>query len=164
VIADVIKQQIGSALANREVVEHDIEKNATGDFNQRVGLFARLDNWRRQLEECLKFAKEQQDALAPSLLEDMGLNGIQNVSVEGLSVHQRRDFFCNKLSDKDGVSQAMICQALSDMGLGYMVSEGYNASALKSKVREWVDEGVEIPSPLKDMIKYGESVKLVATK
>lgn len=156
-----IQEQLEEVLSKRETMEQDVAQHASGDFQERMALFARLENYRRELEEALQWCKQESKKLAEPLMEDMSLHGIQNMNVEGLSVHQRRDFYCNK---RGGVSTEDLCEVLRQHGLEYMVKEGYSASSLKAKIKELVEDGVELPSDLEELLNYGELTRLVTTK
>jgi hypothetical protein len=89
-----------------------------------------------------------------------------NVEIDGqrFNVHQRTDFWCNKKADKEGVTTQDVCDALEECGLGDMVSDGYSAASVKARVKEWVENGVEIPAQLAKVLRWGSETKLVSTK
>jgi hypothetical protein len=45
-----------------------------------------------------------------------------------------------------------------------MVSDGYNASSLKSKVKEYQDQGLEVPESLAGLLNIGEVPRLATRK
>lgn len=163
-IAEEIRSQILGALTQREKVEHEIQQSELGSFEERMQLFARLENWRRDLDEATKFCKAEAEKLSPRLMEEMGENGIQNMRIDGLTIYMKTNFYCNKKANKDGVTQQVICDALRKLGFGQIVSEEYASSALKAKVKEWVESNVEIPPELAELINYGTETVLTTMK
>jgi hypothetical protein len=116
---------------------------------------------KRALEKELDDVKQAASDLESTLAELMAANGVQNVSMaDGSGLHVRSDRYVNK---KAGISQDAVCGVLESLELGYMVALGYNASSLKSRVREWQDAGEEVPTALADLLNIGEVQRVIVT-
>ena len=134
-------------------------------FKQRLSLFARLENVRRELDDRLKAVKRRADAMKESLLEEMAENGIDSANVHGLSVFSRTDLFVNKKANADGVTTQMVCDVLEALGRGDMVSDGYSGSSLKSLVREIQgDDGDGVPEQLENLLNISRVAVLTTRK
>jgi hypothetical protein len=132
-----------------------------GTFQEMLAEFVALERERREHEDRLKIIAERCGVLSPLLIDQFADLGMQNANVEGLTVFVRMDRYVSKRGD---VSSDQVCQALRECGLGYMVSDGYNAQSLKSKVREWQDAGVEVPPTLAGLLNIGEVPRLTTRK
>ena len=64
--------------------------------------------------------------LEPRLREQFTALGLQNCRCRGLTVYLKTETYVNKKAEKDGVTTAMLVEALRNLGLDYMVSEGYS--------------------------------------
>ena len=133
-------------------------------FQERVSLFAQLENMRRDLEYALDRITKRANGMKEHLLEEMVLHDIKNMSVHGLSVFSREDRWVRKKSDKDGVTSQMICDALTEIGRGDMVGNSYSAASLKSLVVEMIAEGDGVPERLGKLLNIGSKVNLVTQK
>lgn len=135
---------------------------------ERLGAFAALGSIRRLFEDGVKWLKAEEERIGEPLIEDMAADGMTsvNVDVDGtrFNIHTKRDFFCSKRSDEDGSTQAAVCDALKGLGLTDLCGETYNAASVKSRVKEWLANGVEVPPVLAQHLRWGETVKLVSTK
>jgi hypothetical protein len=124
------------------------EKEEPADTAQLDGFaglltdFIRLSKRKRELEDDLKVVKAKLADLNDPLAEQMGANGVQRATKDGLTVYLRTDRFVSKRADVD-TDQA--CQVLEGWGWGYIVKESYNASSLRSLVVEKVDDGQPLP-------------------
>ena len=119
-------------------------------FEERLSLFARLENIRRELDDKLKAVKLRVETMAPDLLKEMNAQGMKSANVHGLSVHQRTDLVVNKLATQDGVTTQMVCDALTAIGRDDMVNDGYSGASLKSLIREMyaeADEAGDVADP-----------------
>lgn len=130
-------------------------------FQAMLAEFVGLEHERREHEEKLKVIAERTAKLQEALLDQFADLGLQNASVKGLTVYVRMDRYVSKA--KDATTDA-VCHALRECGCGYMVSDGYNAQSLKSKVKEWQDAGVEVPAALAGLLNIGEIPRLATRK
>lgn len=137
------------------------EETIPDGFKSQLARFVQLEAERREHEERLKVIGEEAGKLQAALLDQFADTGIQNAKVSGLTVYVRLDRFVSKKSD---VSTEQVCEALRDAGLSYMVSDGYNAQSLKSKIREYQTEGVEVPQRLSSLLNIGEVARLATRK
>lgn len=126
--------------------------------------FAELQLKRRELEDALDVVTKQVAALEPQVLESFVDQGITSANVCGLCCYVKTDLYVSKRADKDGATTEALCEALTEVGLGYMVKDGYSASSLKSKVAEWRKDGVEIPERLAKLLNVGEIIKVQTRK
>lgn len=123
--------------------------------------FTRLENRLRELEEEAARVKAQVGKVGAALMEQFADSGVQSANANGLCVYVRVDRFVSK---KGGVPSQAVCDVLRKVGLAYMVEDGYNASSLKSKIKEYQDEGQEVPPELAELLNIGEVPRLAARK
>lgn len=130
-------------------------------FQELLAEFVALENERREHENRLKIISERVGQLQPVLLDQFADAGMQNARIGDLTVYIRTDRYVSKRGD---VSTEQVCGVLRDCGLGYMVSDGYNAMSLKSKIKEYQDSGVEVPQELAAVLNIGEAFRLATRK
>ena len=82
----------------QQSIEASNPEELPGDagFQERMSLFAQLENMRRNLEDALDRTKKRADGMKEHLLEEMAMHGIDNMSVYGLSIFSRIDRFVRK--------------------------------------------------------------------
>ncbi len=134
------------------------------DFRERLSLFARLENIRRELDDTLARVKRHIDGMRSALHEEMAEQGMESARVHGLSVHPRTDLTVNKLSNESGVTAQMVCDALTEIGREDMVNDGYSGASLKSLIREMLDNEQDVPECLNKLLYIERITKLVTTK
>lgn len=134
---------------------------STDPFDLLLNSFVDLQNRRRDVESELDCIKADLDKIEPQLAEMFGMRGMQNAKIRGLLIYVSTDRYVTK---KGGVDTSHVCDVLKDHGLGDMVSLGYSASALKSRVLGWKDEGAEIPEGLAAVLNIGEALRLKTRK
>lgn len=144
-----------------EPVAEDPPREAPPVFDAAIKRFAQLENYRRVLEEDLEVTKRQLAKLQEQLIDQFADLGLQNARIDGLTIYVRMDRYVSK---KKEYTTEQLCQVLKDVGLGYMVADGYSASSLKAKVAEYARDGIELPSELAEMINVGERPRLVSNK
>jgi hypothetical protein len=156
-------------------------------MGERIKQFATLEHERRELEAKLKDIEGRASKLAAALLDDFADNGIQNTRCDGLTIYVRTDRYVSKKKD---VETQTICDLLESLGRGDMVSDGYNASSLKSWVLEQIAMRADLRrdidgqraaggdvshleerlaeidqiQPLLDLLNIGEVPRIVSTK
>ena len=163
-VPDSILDEVGRELSGLEAVHAEPPAAEPAPTNQLLRQFAQLQLRRRELEEALEVVTKGITALEPEILEYFADQGIQSANVLGLCCYMKTDFFVSKKADKDGVTTQIVCDAMRDFGLGYMVADGYNAASLKSKIKEWLKEGVEVPERLRSLLNIGETTKIATRK
>lgn len=126
-------------------------------IGDRLKAYAALEHHRRQLESQLKSVEQESRALGEKLLEDFGETGMSNANVDGLCLYIRMDRYVSKRAD---ATTEQVCEALREAGLAYMVTDGYNAASLKSLVKEYQDNGREVPPKLSELLNVGEVPRL----
>lgn len=130
-------------------------------FQSLLSEFVDLEGERREHEERLKVIAEKAGKLSEELLNQFADLGLQNAKVKGLTVYVRMDRYVSKAQ---GVATETVCETLREIGCGYMVGDSYNAMSLKSKVREWIDQGIEVPPVLSKLLNIGEIPRLATRK
>lgn len=130
-------------------------------FQERMAEFAALQLRRRDVESELETIKAKSRDLEKDLLEEMSQNGIDNMRCNGLTIYRRTDLYVTKRAD---VETAELVAVMKNIGLGYLVSEGYSAQSLKSVIREHEKDGTEIPAQLVERLNIGHEVKLATRK
>lgn len=134
---------------------------AIAPFAGLLSDFVELEKKRRDLEAELDDCKKQIAKLQEPLTEHFAASNMQNCKAGGLTVFLKTTKYVNKRSD---VETAEICAVLESLGLGYMVSEGYSASSLKSRVNEYLENDEPVPDPLASLLKIGEVTKLATRR
>lgn len=123
--------------------------------------FVRLEQLRRRLEETLDAVKARIEPLKNEVYEHFAETGVQNARCDGLTVYLKTTRFVSKRKE---YTMEQVCECLRAHGFGYLVSDGYNAAALKSAIVEKLVEGVELPEPLKGMLNIGETTEVATRK
>lgn len=116
------------------------------------------------IEEHVKALKDERAGLESTLLEDWAQRGMQRQTIKGRTVYVRHDFFCNKRPD---TTLAEVLAAIRQAQLENLIAENYSAAALKSRVRDWINEdesGNTVPGPLRDVIKWDTVPRLISMK
>ena len=145
----------------QETLDAAAEQPTPGTFQELLAEFVKLEHERREHEDRLKVIGERLTKLREPLIDHFADTGIQNANVDGLTVYVRMDRYCSKRGD---ATTDQVCAALKAAGCGYMVADGYNAASLKSKVKEWTDQGVEVPGELASLLNIGEVARLATRK
>jgi len=140
---------------------------------ERLRAFATLGALRRLLDDALKTVRAEEDRLAEPLIKDMANDGLASANidvpllenkVERFNIHTRREFFCQKKADRDGVTQETVCAVLRQLGLADLCQETFDAAAVKGRLREWLANSTEIPRELRSVFQWGEVTRLVSSK
>lgn len=126
----------------------------TEDTLELGALWSKLETMRRTLEDKLKDLKDSQRKLGRVLYDRCVENGVRNIPVGGFTLRPTRKLWVNKNQDVD---QQQICSALRVMGRSDLVSEGYNASSVKSLIGEVLENSPDgtLPPELGALFQYG---------
>lgn len=131
--------------------------------------FAALTEQCKDMEDKLKAAKAEMDALEPDIIEEMADAGLQNAKINGRTYYIRRSLYAGPAEGFDKVGVAL---ALKQAGLHDYVTETYNSSSLSAYVRSVVKEHEDgealdpgqivslLPAPLQPALYVGEQFKL----
>ncbi len=111
--------------------------------------FVQTEKEIRDLKAKLENAETRLAALEEPLSEQMGLNGMQNASVDGMTVFIKKTQYVSK---GKGISSEAICELLKSLDRGYMVTEGYNAMSLKSLIKEYREKWIQMEPDLRDKL------------
>lgn len=110
---------------------------------------------KQRLEASLKLVKEQMDELEPRVLDHMANNGVQRMTVDGITLHIRRELWARATSPEAP-------DVLRAHDLGFMARETVNAQTLSAWVREQDANGTPIPEAIAAVIAVAEVYKLGA--
>lgn len=133
----------------------------SGDFLTLMKEMEAIDLEIREHEDRLKVLAERRRQLEPLVIDIYADQGLQNFKTKALTFFVAMDRYCSK---KGEFTTQQVCESLKINGLGYMVSDGYNAASLKSKFKEWQEGGVEPPADLAAMMNIGETARLRSRK
>ncbi len=122
--------------------------------------YAALDKEKVALEDRLEEIAAKMIAMHRTLLDQMLETNTQRATVNGRTYYIRHDFVCKK---KSGVDTRVLLKALRDAGLASLISEGYNASSLKSKVQVMEPAGL-VPPALADCLFIETIPRIISTK
>lgn len=143
------------------------------------------ENWKRyaaihkrldEIDAEQKALKAEALELEPTLLEEMSEDGIDRMTINGVTFYPRRRVFVSaaKGCDKEQVSDALIA-----CGLGDFVSRTFNTNTLSAYVREVARNHSELedineftceeirnflPDELRDKVFVGEQWQISARK
>ena len=126
-----------------------------------VRRFVKLEKQRRKIEDALKKIKADIEAVHGPSLEYFQSKGIQRQTIDGLTVHLRRELWASKLA---AVTHSEACDALKEAGLGDFTGERINNQGLSAYVRELDSQDQELPATLEGIIKVSEVFKLGTRK
>lgn len=137
-------------------MSHDLIE-APSSMQTALKEYVELEHRRRREEDTLEAIAERQKQLEQQLLDQFADTGLQNARVDGLTVYIRRDKY---VSRKPECTSEQVCEALREVGLGYMVAPGYNPASLKAKIAEYKVNETEVPEQLASLLNIGETFKL----
>lgn len=157
---DELMQAVEGVLAAPPPVEAG-EEAPPASMVENLKEYARLANELRRVDAETEALKVQARAVEARLLDQFADSGCKSARVGDLTLYVRMDRYVSKRGEVD---TDRVCRALRACGLGYMVSDGYNASSLKSKIKEYQDEGVEVPGELAELLNIGEVPRLATRK
>lgn len=127
--------------------------------------YAALELERRDLESKLKTVKEKARAAEKLLLDEFAATGVSScrVTVDAgeLTLYLKKEYHVTKRSE---VSTDALCGLLREAGLGYLVSDGYNAASLKAALVERKAKGGEIPDSLASALNQVEMYRVATRK
>jgi len=156
-----VKRSAGECLIKK--VDSDLELDS--QFANQCRSFSALDEMKRGLEDLVKRIELSKSEIAGRVLDGMAEFGVKNVSMtNGLTIQVNNKKSIKKKSEKSGVTSQMVCDALTRMGRGDMVEDGYSASSLSSLVTEAISEEGDVPSELKDLVDVVDIVRVGTTK
>lgn len=165
-ILDQLDEMKGTLKEARQATDELKDPRNTMTCQQRVKIFARLENTRRDLEDALKLCKAQAEKIGNELLEDMAEMGTTSLNADGLNIHRKKLFYVSKRSDDSGATNAAICEALKNNGMGFLVknADSFPMNSLKAHIREMLDEEKEVPEAVAKLLNIGEKITLTSTK
>ena len=129
------------------------------DGEDPLARFVKLSKEKRSLENRIETIDDELKGLEESLLDEWCERGQQNANVDGMTVYITRDFYCTK---KKEFSTEQLIELLKESGMERVVQVGYNASSLKSWVKETLAGGGEIPAPLANCLNFDTVPRLKA--
>lgn len=135
--------------------------------SKELAYFADLDSQIQGHKDQIKALEAEKGRLEARLIEEMALEGIQNMKVNGRTIYIQRQTWAGHFGDKDG-----LCQALIKAGMQEYVSETFNTNQLSAFVREFDPENTlteeeiiqKLPIELQDKIKVTHRFNLRTRK
>lgn len=125
----------------------------------RLKRFAELTMQKRDLEAQLRPIEEELRELEEPTIEDMALEGMQSMNVDGQCLYRQREFFARLKPDID--KDAALTRL---MEAGYAHCLGLSWQTLKALAKEWSEEGTEPPAIIKELCEVGEVFRLRCRK
>ena len=123
----------------------------------RVREYVRLRRQQRERETETEAIKEQADQIEAQLLEEFAVDGVQSMSVDGMTVYLSRQLWA---SIPDGVEKEQVIDGLKSAGLEHFVRENYNTQTLSSWMRDLEREDESLPEPLQGLLTGSERYNL----
>lgn len=120
---------------------------------QRVAEYVRLRTLQKEAEATAEDYKSQADALQDILLEQFAEEGVQKVSVNGVTTYLRRDLWAKV---EEGASREQVVEGLKACGMGQFVSETYNTQTVSAWLRDLEREGEPLPEELTGVLTSSE--------
>ena len=112
--------------------------------------WAKLDSVKKALEFKLAQINNQMTDIEGPILENMASTEISSIKMDGKTVYVHTSYFA------EVSSRAEAKDAIKAAGFDNLVSENYNANSLSALVREFRNEGKELPKAFAGVIKIGE--------
>lgn len=128
-------------------------------LTDRMRRFVELVERKRQLESELRAIGVQIELIEPILLEDMAGAGMQNATVDGMTVYRQSEFTCGIKPELD---KQAVFQSFIDSGYGHLVMLGW--SALRSMVKEASESGQPLPECVEKSVDVGQIHRLRARR
>ena len=125
----------------------------------RLKRFVELTTMKRELEAQLRPIEAELHAMEESTVEDMTLEGMQSMNVDGQCVYRQREFYARLKAD---VNKDEALHRLMEAGYGHVL--GLSWQTLKGLAREWSEEGQEPPEIIKELCEVGETTRLRCRK
>ena len=141
------------------IEEFPVSQDTPPDLIARCKVFVELTSAKRDLEQQLRAIQDQLNSIEEKAIEDMALNGMQGMSIDGMTVYRSTDWYARM---KEGVERADIVQAFGDAGLGYLLSLSWQT--LKAQAREWAEEEEKMPDLVKQFCEIGQQTRLRCRK
>lgn len=120
--------------------------------------FVALVKEERALEASLKDVQRQKAALEEVIVDEWADRGQTSVNIDGMNLHIHGEFYCSKRKEAE---MSQVCRMLESQGLGRLVNKApsYHAAALKSAVKEIVDQG-NVPEVFGKMLNFDTKYRL----
>ena len=131
----------------------------TSSVIARLKRFAELTTQKRELEAQLRPIEAELHAMEETTVEDMALEGMQSMNVDGQCVYRQREFYARLKAD---VNKDEALHRLMEAGYGHVL--GLSWQTLKGLAREWSEEGQEPPEIIKELCEVGEVFRLRCRK
>jgi hypothetical protein len=139
--------------------EPEVQAVAAEGVLAKLKRFAELTTKKRELEAQLRPIEAELSAMEESTVEDMALEGMQSMNVDGQCLYRQREFFARLKSDID---KEIALARLMEAGYGHVL--GLSWQTLKGLAREWSEEGQEPPAIIKELCEVGETYRLRCRK
>ncbi len=168
-IGDSLRDELLVAIDSATDQVDEIQREAADPrnvdtFTKRCSLFSRLELARRHLEEVQKGIAKTAAALGEEILEDMSEEGLTKVTSNGLTLYPLEKPYVSKRADRDGATKEVLCNALKNNGLDYLVKneDTYSPGTLKSAILEMVKDEKEVPPEVAKLLNIGKTTQLTS--
>lgn len=141
-------------MTDTTIEDTDAAEWSSGPMMERVKRFAALSKRKGDVEGELDSIKGQLAALEATLLEDFGTHGVQNLSVDGMTVYLMTQTWA-KAPDIDKLGSQ-----LSEADAAFLIQRKVNTQTLSAWVRERKKMGEAIP----DSIEVSENMSIRARR
>lgn len=129
------------------------------NLQPRLARWVELTEMKRKLEADLRPIQDELTAMEDGLLEDMVLQGISTVKINGMTVYKAKEFFCRA---KEGVGRDQLVDGFRAAGMSTQLIPSWQA--LRALSREWSEAGEGPPAAIAPLIDVGEHYRLRTRK
>ena len=130
-----------------------------GDF-AKLREFVQLTERKRELEKELADVKEALVDLEAEVLRIFESQGIERITVDGMTLFLRRELWASKRED---VSWEEACRKLVEAGFGEYVSPRFSTQSISALIRERENDGLPpVPEGLEDVLQVSEKYRVGA--
>ena len=125
---------------------------------EAIKKWTKLANVKEALEFKLAQINKQMGDIEGPILENMATAETDSVKINGRTVFVHTSYYA------EVSSRAAAKDALKKAGYDHLVAENYNANSLSALVREFRNEGKDLPEAFTGVIKIGERNNLRSRK
>lgn len=119
--------------------------------------YARLRARQGKHKTEMDAAKELADEIERQLLDEFAQSGVDQMRVEEGTVYLHRMTFAHAA---EGHDRTDVVEAMKQVGLEHMVSEGYNANTLSAYVRDLIKAEQPLPPALDEVVQTTDKFSL----
>lgn len=150
-VPEDVLDEVGRELAGLEADE------ASADLNILVRRYVALHVAKQEADAAARKIGADKAALEEILAERYGLEGVQNVKLDGHCVSRKKETFVSLVPE----SKEAAIKMLEAMGFSELVTVNHNS--LRARVKEWI-ESESMPEAFAPMVKVTESYGIAVRK